>query len=87
MVNSNCESMWANKSGANLGRYPTADYGSAADVPEKQAIIAQKRCRSNMLILCINNFMTNDSKRKLRAFRTAYIFDNQDDGATMFLSL
>ena len=37
-----------------------------------------------MLVLWINNSLTNESKRKLRAFRTYFTFNNQDDGAAIF---
>ena len=38
-----------------------------------------------MLGIWINNYPTTDSKHKLMAFRTEYTFDNQDNGARMFL--
>ena len=84
MVDSHCEILWANKSVAGLGRHPTAYNGAAEDVPENQPIIPQQRLRSKMIGLWINNSLTTDDKRKLRAFRTAYTFNNQYDGAAMF---
>ena len=41
MVDSQCEIIWANTSGAGLGRHPTADYVAAADVLTKKEIIYQ----------------------------------------------
>ena len=35
-----------------------------------------------MLVVWIKSSLTTDGKRKLRAFRSAYIFNRQDDGAT-----
>ena len=84
MMESHCEIMWDNISGAGLGCHPTADYGAAPDAPEKQAIIAQQRLRSKILGLWINNLLTTDAKHKLRAFRNAHTFNNQDYGDEMF---
>ena len=38
---------------------------------------------AKMIVLWINKFLANDSKHKLRAFRTAYTFDDQDYGVAM----
>ena len=87
MVASHCEILWADNSGSGLGIHPTSNYGAGLDDPEKQAIISQQRLSSNMIGLCINNYLTTDSKLKLRSFRTTYIFKNKDDGSTMFFPL
>ena len=39
---------------------------------------------SNNLGLCIKDYLKTDAKRKLRAFRSEYTFNNQDDGAVIF---
>ena len=36
-----------------------------------------------MLFLCINNYLTTDTKSKLRYFKYAYTFNTQDDGYAM----
>ena len=74
--------MWARNSGARLG--PPEYYGTEPDDPEKQEIIAQQHLRYNILGLWIKNFLTTDGKRKLRAFRTAYNFNNQYYGVVIF---
>ena len=84
MTDSQCEIMWDNNSGAVLGLHPTGDYGAAPNSPEKQAIITQHSLRYKMLGICIKKSLTTDSKLKLRAFTTAYTFNNQYDGATFF---
>ena len=67
-----------------MGRHPTADYGAAPDDPEKQAIISQQSVRYKIIGIWNNNFLNNDDKYKLRTLRTAYTFNNQDDGSGMF---
>ena len=42
MVDSHCEIMWADNSGTDSGRHPTANYGAVLDDPAKQAVKAQK---------------------------------------------
>ena len=37
-----------------------------------------------MLGLCINNSLTTNDKRKLRAYKSSYTFNAQDDGDEMF---
>ena len=41
MVDPYYEIIWAKNSVAGLGRHPTAGYGAAADVTEKQEIMTQ----------------------------------------------
>ena len=64
MVESHCEILWADNSGENLGRQPTANYVAAIYDAEKQVIIAHKNLRYNMLCLCIKNSLTTDTKCK-----------------------
>ena len=64
--------------------HPTADYGAAANFPSKKLIISQQRLKSKNLSLWIKNSLTTDEKHKLRAFKTSYTYNNQDDGATIF---
>ena len=64
MVESHCEILWADNSGENLGRQPTANYVAAIYDAEKQVIIAHKDLRYNMLCLCIKNSLTTDTKCK-----------------------
>ena len=45
MVESHCKILWAENSGANLGRHTTENYASGLDDAEKQAIIAHQRLR------------------------------------------
>ena len=40
---------------------------------------------SNMLGLWVKNSLTTYAKRKLSALMTAYTFNTQDDGTTLFL--
>ena len=61
MVNSHCEIMWDNNSGAGLGSHPKSDYGSAAGLPDKQGIITQQRLRPKILILWIKISLTTDA--------------------------
>ena len=71
-MDSHCEIMWGDNSVAGLGCHPTADYGSAADNSENQALICQHLLRSNMISMCINNSLTTDAKLKLRAYNISY---------------
>ena len=75
--------MWEKNSGSGLGHHPTADYVASDHVPEKQAIIAKLCLRSSIIVLWIKNLLTNNDKLRLKAFRIAYTYNNQDDGATM----
>ena len=75
MVASHCEILWADNSGSGLGIHPTSNYGAGLDEPVKQSITTQQSLRFNMLGPWIKNFPTTVSKRKLRDFRTAYIFN------------
>ena len=87
MLESHCEILWANNSGAYLGRQHTADYGLLADVPDKQAVIYQLGLRSKMIGRWIKNSLITDDQHTLRDFRTSYTFSKQDDGSPMFFSL
>ena len=83
MVDSHCEILWAENSGAYLGRHPTQNYAAGIYGAEKKARIAHQRLRSKMVGLCIKSSLTTDDKRKLRAFKSAYTFNTQDYGAEM----
>ena len=76
--------MWANNSGAGLGRHLITDYVAAPDDPVNNSMIAQHHLRSNMIGLWIKKCMTTDAKDKLRAFRTKYNFKYQYHGAAFF---
>ena len=65
-------------------RHPTAYYGEAANNAANHSIIAQQRLISNMLGLCIKNSLPVDDKRKLRAFKSSYSLNTQDNGAVTF---
>ena len=71
MIDSHFENLWSNKSVAGLERLPTEYYGAAPDYGAKQALISQQHLRSKIMGLWINNFLTTEDKRKLRAFRTS----------------
>ena len=83
MVDSHFEILWADKSVAGLRCHPTEYYGLAADDAETEAIITQQHLRSNMIGLWIKNSLTNYEELKLRELRSAYTFNNQDDGYAM----
>ena len=87
MVDSHCEIMWDDNSGADLGHHPTENCAAGLDDTEKQSIIVQQRLRSNMLGLWINNTLTTDAKRKLMTFNYVNTFNTQDDGDTMFFDI
>ena len=84
MVDSHYEILWADKSGSGLGQDPTENYVAGLHNSQKQAIISQQSLRSNMIGILIKNSLNTDSKLKLRSFRSAYTFNNQDDRAKMF---
>ena len=84
MVESHCEILWADNSGANLGCNPTSDYAAQIYDAQKQAIISHKRLRSKMLGLWIKNPLTTNAKRKLMDLNFTYTFNAQDDGVAMF---
>ena len=84
MVYSHCEILWADDSGAVLGCYPTANYGAGLDDSANQAVIYQHLLSSNIIGPRINNSLANDSKRKLRDFRSAYTFNTHDNGSAIF---
>ena len=53
MVESQCENLWDNNSGADLEHHPKSEYGTALDVPTNQLIISHQFLRSNILSLWI----------------------------------
>ena len=83
MVNSHCEILWDDNSGAGLGRHPTENHEAGLEDPQNWEIIDQQRLRSNVLGIWIEKYMTTDAKRKLRAFRYAYNFNNQYYGSAI----
>ena len=83
-MESHCEILWGDNSGAYLGFHPTANYRAGLYEPENQAIICQQLLRYNILGLCIKNFLTTDVNLKLRYFGNSYTFNTQDDGAAIF---
>ena len=84
MMDSHCEIMWADNYGSYLGRHPTSNYASGINDSVKQAIINQQRLKSKMIGLWIKNSLATFSKRKLRDFKSEYIFNTQYDGYAMF---
>ena len=56
IVDEHCEILWADNSGAGLGRHPTANHGAGLDNLTKQAMIYQQCRRYKMLGLWINFF-------------------------------
>ena len=84
MVESHYEILWYENLGSGLGRHPIKKYESGIDNPQKKAITPQQCLRSNMLGLCIKNSLATDYSNKLRAFRYAYTFNTQDDGAEIY---
>ena len=87
MMYSHFEILWDDKSGEGLGRHPTANYAAGLDDLVKQSIFSQQLLMSKILVLWIENSFATDVKRKLRAFRSAYTFNTQYDGATMFFAI
>ena len=83
MVDSHCEILWSDNSGADLGSHLTANYAAVLENAAKQAVIAQHYLRSKMLCIWIKKSLTTNANRKLRALKYAYNFNAQDDGATM----
>ena len=75
MVDSHCEIMWADNSGTDSGRHPTANYGAGLDDPAKQAVQAQKLLMHKMLDLCNNNSLATNYKSNLRYFNSGYTFN------------
>ena len=84
MVDSQCEILWADNSGADLGSHPTENYASGLDYAEKQAIFSQKRLMSKMLGIWIKKSLYTDAKRKLKYFKSSYNFKYQDDRSAIF---
>ena len=84
MVDSHCEIIWDDNSGADLGHQPTENYAPGFDDAYKQEVISQQHLRSKMLSLFIKKSFTTVSKRKLRDFRSAYTLNTQDYGSTIF---
>ena len=57
MMESHCEILWDDNSGAGLERHPTADYGAELDNVENHSIIAQQRLTYKMQGIWINNYL------------------------------
>ena len=83
MADSHCEILWDDNSGAGLGRHPTENHEAGLDDPQNWAIIDQQRLSSNVLGIWIDKSLTTYAKRKLRAFRSAYNFNNQYYGSAI----
>ena len=66
-----------------MGSHPTENYGAGIYNSAKQEIITKQYLRSKIIGIWINNLTTTDAKRKLRAFRYAYNFNNQYDGSAI----
>ena len=75
MVDSHCEIMWADNSGTDSGRHPTANYVAGLYDPAKQAVQAQKRLMHKMLDLCNKNSLATNYKSNLRYFNSVYTFN------------
>ena len=86
MVESHCEILWSDNTGAGLGLHPTANYESGLDYPQNQSIISQQRLRYKILVLWINKSLTTGAKSKLREFSPIYTFNFQYDRAAMFFN-
>ena len=84
MVDSHCEILWDDNSGAYLGCHPTENYAAGLDEAQKQAIMSQQLLRSKMIGLWIKTFLTTNVKCKLRALNYAFTFNAKDDRAAMF---
>ena len=84
MVDLHCEILWADNSGSYLGRCSAENYRAGIYEPEKHVVISQQQVSYTMLVQCIKNSLTTYDKRKLRSFRSAYTFNTQDDGDSMF---
>ena len=83
VVDSKCENLCDNTSVADLGRHPILDYGTAVENPDNHLIVSQQRIRYKMLSLWIKTLLATGAKLKLRAFKTSYTYNNQDNGAEM----
>ena len=79
MVDSHCDNLCIETSESRLGRHPTVNYCVEVIIYVKQEIIAQRRLRSKIPSLWTKNSLTTDAKRNLRAFKTSYTYNNQDD--------
>ena len=84
MMKSNCENLWADNSGIDLGRHTTVDYGSADYDATKKAHIGQHSLRSKMLSLRIKNSLNTDGNLKFRIYKTSYAYNSQDHGVKCF---
>ena len=83
-MDSHCEILWADNLGAGSGCQPTADYGAGLYATAKQELIAQRCLTSKIISLWINNSLTKYVKHKLRAYKTSYVYNSQDDGSEFF---
>ena len=83
-MKSNCENLWADNSGIDLGRHTIVDYGSADYDATKTSHIGQHSLRSKMLSLWIKNSLNTDRKLKFRIYKTSYAYNSQDHGVKCF---
>ena len=79
-MKSNCENLWADNSGIDLGRHTTVYYGSADYDATKTSHIGQHSLRSKMLSLWIKNSLNTDGKLTFRIYNTSYAYNRQDHG-------
>ena len=84
MMKSNCENLWADNSGIDLGRHTTVDYGSADYDATKTSQMDQHSLMSKMLSLRIKNSLNTDGKIKLRVYNTSYVYNGQDHWVKIF---
>ena len=84
MVDSHCEILCADNSGADLGRHTTANYTAGLYDTANKEVISQQRLRYKMLGLWIKNSLTTNAKRKSMDFKSAYTFNTQYDGFARF---
>ena len=87
MVESHCEMMWAENYGVYLWRHPTENCAVGLYDASNQEVIYQQQLRFNILDLLIKNSLITNSKRNPRAFKYAYDFNSQDDGAEILFGI
>ena len=75
MINWHCETLWEEKSGAYLGRHPTADFGGAENNAEKQVLVVKQRLSSKML---------HWYKTQIEGYNTSSAYNSQFYEATIF---
>ena len=84
MVDSHCEIIWDDNSGADLGHQPTENYAPGFDDAYKQEVISQQHIRYKMIGLLVKNPLVTDENLKLRDLKSAYTFNSKDDRYEMF---